>query len=59
MMRFTSLPKLSYLRLDESYEVPLRALVVVIDENGNQPMLRLKGQGGIRHLLHYLRAFDH
>ncbi|KAF2730859.1 hypothetical protein EJ04DRAFT_29673 [Polyplosphaeria fusca] len=59
LMRFTTLPKLSYLRVDKSYEVPLSALEDVIDGYGNQPMLRLKGHGGIRHLLQHLRATKH
>lgn len=30
-MRFTTLPKLSYLRVEESYKIPLSALEDVID----------------------------
>ena len=58
-MRFTTLPKLSYLRMDESYEVPVCALEEVLDGYGNQPTLRLKGHGGIRHLLQHLRVAKH
>lgn len=59
MLRFTRLPLFSYLKVDDSYEIPILAVEEIADEYSNQPTLPLKGEGEIRHLQDYLRRLKY
>jgi len=58
MLNVTKLPLFSYLRIDESYEVPLEMMEEVVDPFGDQFMLRLSHQGGLKQLRGYLQRLE-
>ena len=52
------LPKLSFLKIDACFEIPLAALCPAVDEDGNQLMIKRKKIGGLGYLRDYLMRRD-
>lgn len=58
MLCFTTLEKYSFLKIDKSYEVPLKMLEEVVDEKGRALMAWARRRGGEGELRQYVRRCD-
>ncbi|KAF7869987.1 hypothetical protein EAF04_004771 [Stromatinia cepivora] len=55
---FTTLPELSYLKIDEFYEVPIQALKEATDAYGNPSSIPARHHGGLAELKGHIRRRD-